>query len=241
MSMLRLCAFLLLFLQCTKEESPRPWAADLYVYFVGNSLTYENNLPSLVAEIAKMDGVQLSVTTTAKANYSFDDHWADGSIQATLRSYHYDFLVGQQGPSALPESQVLLRESSIKIAEECRAFKTTLSLYMVWPSLARDFDRDNCIASYTNAAKASNAQLSPAGLAWKLAWQQDPELPLYGPDNFHPSIHGSVLAAMVIYASINEKDDLEFIDKSKASWGENISDEQFTVMKNAAINAVQVK
>lgn len=240
MSTLRVFSFLLIFLQCSTEK-PEPWRPDLYVYFVGNSLTYENDLPLLVEEIAKMDGVELAVTTNAKANYSFDDHWDDGSIQSTLQSFHYDFLIGQQGPSALPESQALLRHSSIKIADECRERNTKFALYMVWPSLSRDFDRENCISSYTEAAKASNALLCPAGLAWKLAWQKDPQLPLYGPDNFHPSIHGSVLAAMVIYASIREKKDFEFINRSKASWSNDISDEQLTVMKNAAINAMQAK
>jgi hypothetical protein len=241
MPALRLISFLLLFIQCTPTDEPRGWKADLYVYFVGNSLTYENDLPSLVKEIAKMDGVEMSILTNARANYSFDDHLAEGSIASTLGSYHYDFLVGQQGPSALPDSQVLLRNSSIRIGEQCRDHKTTFALYMVWPSLARDFDRDNSIASYTEAAKASDALLCPAGLAWKLAWKQDPELPLYGPDNFHPSIHGSVLAAMVIYASLKQKSDFDFIDREKASWSKDISSEQLSIMKSSALQAQAVK
>lgn len=228
----RLFSFLLLlalFLQCTTDDAP---SAKLNILFVGNSLTYENNLPDLVYQIASKDGIKLSYRVVAYGNYSFDDHLADGAIQTMLKEGKYDFLVGQQGPSALPESQVLLRESSIKIAGECESSNTTFALYMVWPSLARDFDRENCIASYTNAAKASNALLCPAGLAWKLAWQKDPQLPLYGPDNFHPSIQGSLLAAMVIYASIQKKKDLEFITRWK-----DISDDELNIMKEAAIKA----
>lgn len=112
----------------------------------------------------------------------------------------------------------------------CRARDTIFGLYMVWPALEREFDRDNCIASYTNAA---NALLCPAGLAWKLAWQRDRSIPFYGPDNFHPSFHGSFLAAMVIYTAIKGKKNLDFITKP-----EGVSDAQFEIMKRAAIEAV---
>jgi hypothetical protein len=260
MAISRIAAFLLmfvLFLQCaTDKELPAAGrqvtpqntggnaggafdpGADLNALFVGNSLTYENDLPSLVAEVAGMDGVHLAISSITAGNYSLEDHWADGSIQVTLAANKFDFLIAQQGPSALPESQVQLSRSSMKIADECRARKTTFGLYMVWPSLARDFDRDNSIASYTNAASASNALLCPAGLAWKLAWKKDKTIPFYGPDNFHPGIHGSVLAAMVIYAAIKEKKDLDFMDKSKASWGGSVSAKEFEIMKGAAMEAV---
>lgn len=218
---------LILFLQCTTEDGSMP---ELNVMFMGNSLTYENDLPLIVSNIAAMDGVKLRYITYAAPNYSFDDHLADGIIHDGLSKSKYDFLVGQQGPSALPESQALLKASSMRIAEECRAASTTFALYMVWPSLARDFDRENCIASYTNAARSSNALLCPAGLAWKLAWQKDPALPLYGPDNFHPGIHGSFLAAMVIYASIRQKNNLDFVVRPAT-----IPEEHFMIMKEAAL------
>jgi hypothetical protein len=264
MFLTRIPAFLLvlvLFLQCASDNgspNPQPAApappnsggnvsggfdskADINIIFVGNSLTYENDLPSLVAGIATMDGVRLGITTITQGNYSLDDHWADGTIQTTLDQNNYDFLIAQQGPSALPESQMLLRESSIRIADECLRHNTRFGLYMVWPALSRDFDRDNCIASYTNAARASSALLCPAGLAWKLAWQKEKNIPFYGPDNFHPGIHGSVLAAMVIYAAVKEKKDFNFIDKSRTTWGGSISDKEFEIMKYAAIEAMKIK
>lgn len=230
---------LVLFIQCaTKEREEeqqiplKPVVGDVHVFFVGNSLTYSNDLPELVKEIAAMDGVDLTYKMHAFPNFSLDDHLTEGSIQSELKNTQYDFLIAQQGPSALSESQVLLREAAIKIGNECKTTNTTFGLYMVWPSLDRGFDRGRCISSYTKAAEASDALLCPAGLAWKLAWDVDGKMPLYGGDGFHPSIHGSVLAAMVIYASIKNKTDLDFINASK--W-ERISHAQLDVMKTAAI------
>ena len=240
---MRILALLILFLGCVDEQkqSAEP-KADLNVLFIGNSLTYVNDLPALVSEIAKMDGVDLAYKTYALPNFAIEDHWAANTIQKGLKEDHYDFLIAQQGPSAQSQSQIMLRNASVMVANECRKTKTTFGLYMVWPSADRSTpDHDRCIESYTKAAKASNALLCPAALAWKLAWKNDPDLPLYGPDGFHPGIHGSVLAAMSIYASIKQKTNLDFIDKSKATWSESISDEQMTIMKDAAILAEQQK
>ncbi len=246
---------IVLFPQCRTKDEPAPApgvtitskpvvigndaSATLRVLFVGNSLTYENDLPSLVVEIAGMDGVAMSATMIAHGNYALEDHLNDGEVQASLKDNRFDFLVAQQGPSALPESQVLLKELSMQMAELCSRFGTKFALYMVWPALQRDFDRDNCIASYTNAANASGALLCPAGLAWKKAWAIKADLPLYGDDRFHPGVHGSVLAAMVIYASLQNKKDLDFIDLKNASFGPTISSNEMEVMKQAAIQSIQ--
>ena len=42
----------------------------------------------------------------------------------------------------------------------------------------------------------------PAGDAWLAAWRRDPDLRLYGPDGFHPTVLGSYLAALVIYGGL---------------------------------------
>jgi hypothetical protein len=203
----------------------------LKILFVGNSLTYYNDLPSLVSQIAKEDGVEISYKTIALPNFSIDDHLAGESIPSAFSKDKFDFLIAQQGPSSLPEAQEMLKASAIKLSKICASHKTRLALYMVWPEMSRGFAREDVIVSYTNAAKASNALLCPAGVAWKKAMS----LPLYGPDGFHPGIHGSVLAALTIYASIAQKKDLNFLTKSK--WPE-ISDEQLEIMKEAAITSL---
>ena len=43
----------------------------------------------------------------------------------------------------------------------------------------------------------------PAGEAWREAWRRDPQAPLYGEDDFHPSLAGSYAAALAIYAGLS--------------------------------------
>ncbi|HVX88834.1 MAG TPA: hypothetical protein VG940_07910, partial [Gemmatimonadales bacterium] len=37
---------------------------------------------------------------------------------------------------------------------------------------------------------------------WINAWAKDPDLALYGPDNFHPSPLGTYLAALAVYSGL---------------------------------------
>lgn len=226
---------LIAFLACDTISEP---AASKRVLFAGNSLTYTNDLPKLVKELAAMDGFNWEVKSISLPDYSLEDHWNDGDVQKELAEGKYDLLIGQQGPSAMPESQQLLKHYSVLFSNECKKHHTTFGLYGVWPALKRSVDLDNCIQSYANAAKESHAVLCPAGMAWKIAWSQDPMMPLYGTDNFHPGIHGSVLAAMVIYASVQEKKDLDFINHNKVSWRKMVSGPQLEIMRVAALEAV---
>jgi hypothetical protein len=73
---------------------------------------------------------------------------------------------------------------------------------MVWPSSARARDYDGVKLSYETAAKEIGGLFLPAGEAWRVAWKRDPDLHFYGPDGFHPSPLGSLLAALVIYQGL---------------------------------------
>ena len=243
---------LMLLLQCSTSGAPEPepevspepvtfapGQKTVNILFIGNSLTYSNDLPALVAELGAMDQKQVIYKMIAPGGYALEDHWNVGEVQKEIAKTHYDVVVGQQGPSALPESQVLLKEYAGRYAEVCAKHEIPWALYMVWPSEQRSFDLDNVIYSYSQAAKSTSALLFPAGLAWKLAWKEDPAFPLYGPDRFHPSIHGSLLAAMTIYATLQEKENFDFMNVANASWKDQVTEKQLIVMKASALRAIR--
>jgi hypothetical protein len=208
------------------------------ILFVGNSLTYANHLPELIKEIARQDGTAISYTSFLYPDYSLEDHWNEGKVASEIEKGGYDFVVAQQGPSALPESQVLLLDYTKRFSELCNKNKSKLALYMVWPSKARSFDWDNVIISYANAAGKTASLLCPAGLAWKYAWQADSSLPLYSPDNFHPSLTGSVLAALIIYGSLMGKDNFDFVEFSNYMWKNEMTEGRWEVLKQSALKAL---
>jgi hypothetical protein len=174
----------------------------LRVLFVGNSLTATNDLPAVVAGLARATGRSLGYRTIAFGGFALEDHWAQGDARAALASRTWDVIVMQQGPSALPESQVNLREWTSRFADEARAAGTRPALLTVWPESYRRGALRDVIASYRRAAAAARADLFPAGLAWQIAWGCRPALGLYGPDGFHPSALGTYAAALVLYGRL---------------------------------------
>ena len=189
-------------------------------------------------EIAAQDGQKITHKSITLPDYAFEDHLNDGVVQPEIKKGGYDFVIGQQGPSALPSSQAILLRDAALLADLCKQSGSRFALYMVWPSSARAFDLDNVIFSYSNAAAKTGALLCPAGLAWKNAWGADTLMPLYSADGFHPSLVGSVLAALTVYGAVKEKGNFNFIRYDKCSWRKEISQEQLETLKAAALKSL---
>ena len=171
------------------------------VLFIGNSLTYANDLPAMVCALAKSAGKNVVCESVAKPDFGLEEHWNDGEARRAI-ARGWDIVVLQQGPSALPESRRLLIAYTRRFDAEIRKGGGRTALYMVWPSRTRRGDFPGVSQSYAAAAKAVNGLLLPAGDAWRAAWGADSGLALYGPDGFHPSAMGTFLAALVIYEQL---------------------------------------
>jgi hypothetical protein len=175
-------------------------AAVIRLLFIGNSLTSANDLPGMVASLARIaGGPRIECEAVAFPNYSLEDHWNRGDAQKAIARGGWTTVILQQGPSALPESQVLLREYTQKFDTVIRRAGAKTALYMVWPFSSRRGDFDGVRASYQAAARDVGGQFLPVGEAWRAVWRRDPRIALYGPDGFHPTPDATYLAAAVIY------------------------------------------
>ncbi len=176
-------------------------APAVRVLFVGNSLTYVNDLPAMIEAVAAQAGVKGRVTCRAIAlpDFGLEEHWNDGRAVGAIRDGRWTYVVLQQGPTSLPESESVLRTYTKKFAFEARAHGASVALYSVWPPLARFGSFDAVTASYAHAAADVGGLLVPVGEAWRAAWRRDQSLGLYGPDGFHPSPLGTYIAALVFF------------------------------------------
>ena len=73
---------------------PRP----LRVLFIGNSYTYFNYLPGLVASLARGARPSRAMQTemVARPGVSLRDHWLDGAALAAIRRTRWDYVVVQE-------------------------------------------------------------------------------------------------------------------------------------------------
>ena len=184
------------------STSPRPGPdPDLRILFIGNSLTYVNDLPAMVRQLGASNSARpVTVASVAFGDYSLEDHWNRGDALAAIRQGGWALVVLQQGPSALPESRANLIEWTDRFAGEIRKVGARPAVSMVWPGLGRQEAWDSVTDSYAAAATGAHAILFPAGEALRSAHAADPGMALFDADGFHPLPLGSLGVALVIYA-----------------------------------------
>ena len=189
---------------------PRPLpAGGRHVLFVGNSLTYVNDLPGTVAAIAASAGDTVRVMTAAGPNLALIDHLNGATqVRAAIKLGGWDYVVLQQGPTTVGicrDSLVLWTKMFDTLIKASGGGKT--ALFMTWPASSAAGSAFNAVKiSYEDASIAVGGTFLPAGEAWRAAWEVNPSLELYGPDGFHPSALGTYLAALEIYERVSGRD-----------------------------------
>ena len=214
---------------------PQPSAREgRPVLFVGNSLTYVNDLPLIVeALVDSVPGLtpsqRIAPTAVAYPDYALEDHWTNGTAVRAIDQGGWSVVVLQQGSSALDESRVNLREWTKRFDPKIRAAGARTAMYAVWPLATRQFDFDRVNESYTLAATDIGGMLFPVGEAWRAAWRRDANIALYASDGLHPSIRGSYVGALVIASML--------VDRSPVGMPATLSLRSGAVIRIAAADA----
>ena len=185
-----------------------PESAPIYhVLFIGNSLTYVNDLPGTVARVASSVGDSFEVESVARAGFALIDHVnGQSDAVAVIQSREWDYVVLQQGPSSLPISRDTLILATELLDPYIRAAGGRTAELMVWPEADNLAAFDAVRGSYQEAARLVDGLFLPAGEAWRAAWASYSLLELYGSDGFHPSELGTYLTALVVYEGITGRD-----------------------------------
>ncbi len=100
----------------------------------------------------------VEATAITANNFSLEDHWNQGNARAAVAKGSWSFVVLQQGPSALPESSVLLREYARRFAGEARKTGARTALYMVWPAKAQIAGLRRASANRTRSRRATSME-----------------------------------------------------------------------------------
>ena len=184
------------------DPGPEPSPGRYRVLFVGNSLTYVNDLPAMVTAIGLAAGDTFVTKTLAYPDWGLQDHGETGSAPEEIASDSWDFVVLQQGPSSLEASRIDLLTWAKLFGDLAHQHHACPAFYMVWPAKAYIGSLPAVHDHYKEAADSAHGLFLPAGDAWQNAWAKDPTFALYGPDNFHPSPLGTYLAALAVYSGL---------------------------------------
>ena len=187
---------------CGSTSAPAPGVVPAGpgqgVLFVGNSLTFANDLPGLVHLLTAAVGHDVPTAMVAKPDFNLADHLSQGDAPRSIATGGWRVVVLQQGPSSLAEGRVLLRRWTSSFDEKIRAVGARTALFSVWAESTRTSAFWDVAESYSLAASDVGGIYLPATQAWLEAWYRDPSLQLYAADGYHPSQQGTYLSALVI-------------------------------------------
>jgi hypothetical protein len=185
-----------------KDKSVRK-AASLRVLFVGNSFTWDRNIPALFAALAGSDGSarKVEVSQVCFWNYSLDDHRLNGTAAKEIsKDGPWDFVVLQDQSGRAFANPAAVEKSVGFFVSMVRKSGARPVLFMTW------VDKDNLAGQnkvsdvYRRLGKKFDCQVAPVGDVWKSALAGERGISLHGQDGHHAGDQGSYLTACVFYA-----------------------------------------
>jgi hypothetical protein len=177
-----------------------PLSAADRILFIGNSLTYAHDLPAMVCALAAAEKRDLRCESVTRGGFSLEDHWNEGNALKRIREGGWTWVVLQQGPSAARDSRGSLLKYARMFDREIRKKGARTVVYQVWPSMQRAGDFDRSLESYALAADETGGLLVPVGRAFREAAALD--VPVFEADQFHPTVAGSYLGALVFHRAL---------------------------------------
>ena len=184
---------------------PQALGEGTRILFIGNSLTYVNDVPGILQALAdSAAGEKLAVASRALPNYALIDHWVDGVAQREIAKGGWAWVVMQQGWTPAGIYRDTLRLAAQNFAAGIATIGAKGAMYQTWPPSNRPGDFAGSIESYRLAAQDIDGVLFPVASAWLATWERDATAQLYS-DGLHASVAGSYLAALVMYARIFER------------------------------------
>ena len=187
--------------------SPGAAAEPLRVLFIGNSLTFYNDLPTMVERMAAAAGVErpLAAERIVRGGETFERHVARtdaGAPLKVLKERGWDWVVLQENGRFAASGDASTLPSARRLVKAAREAGAEPIFYMTWAYRDRPETLGKVHRTYFLLASELEAPVAPVGEAWRLARERFPRIELFDPDGVHPSAEGTYLAACLIFSEL---------------------------------------
>ena len=186
------------------------------ILFIGNSRTYPFDMPYMVRQMADSAGVpeKYQIRMYALPGRSLRQHWEDPKVQELLAEEWDDVVLQERSGGHYPD-----------VATECHNYGTLLVravatkggrpvMFVGWnysPALFASAQPGSQSTYYQmiqsdhlRLSQETGAQLANVGQVWQSVLNANPPFRLETDGN-HPTLDGSYLTALVIYAGLSGK------------------------------------
>ena len=185
------------------------------ILFIGNSRTSHHDMPFMLRRIAdSAHSPELyRIVVHAPGGATLEDHWNTPSVHTLLKQRWRNVIIQAQSSEQVSDNDdANFHRYGAKLIGEARANGSIPLLYVTW-RYADDFDyykyRPDLQARYYDLMQQSHRRLAAStgidmanvGEVWERLLGQHPTFSLYEDGN-HPTVHGSYLAALMLYGSL---------------------------------------
>ena len=192
--------------------SPTP--AMIRVLFIGNSLTFYNDLPGMFARLAQSGGHVAQVDESSAGGGTWAGHTKSAITLSKIKQRKWDLVVLQEQsdyPAVAAQRREIVYPAARLLSGRVRESGATPVLFMTWgrreglpeAGLKTYAEMQAQVeAGYMEIADDLKVMVVPVGIAWQNAIAQKPQLELWQSDGIHPTREGTYLSACVFYAAI---------------------------------------
>lgn len=177
----------------------------LRVLFVGNSYTYYEDMPKMVATISNNTKTKLVTEMSTLGGARLRQHWLNLRTLKTkqrIKEGKFDIVVLQGHSMVAIKKPDSLRKYSKLFSDFIRKSGAKPYFYLTWARGYAPKQQEQITKVYTEIADSNDAVLVPVGEAWASVRKSRPNIELYDPDESHPSRLGAYLTAHMFVVSI---------------------------------------
>jgi hypothetical protein len=207
---------LALTIDCRPGESTAANPATAKILFIGNSITYYNDMPAIFKSLAAAGGKDVYVNAWVRGGVILGYFAQSAQAAQIINQKQWDYVILQDGdyniicPGDHPRLALtvnFLKDLILKNNPGTKIF------FHMLHALKNGLNHDHFHYDYkaftrkivegtVAFARLVHLQVAPVGMAWNEIVLNQPGIGLYDPDGMHPAYAGSYLIACVYYAAI---------------------------------------
>jgi len=182
------------------DPEPKP------ILFIGNSYTSVNDLPKMIAELAKAGNQPaFDIQRELIGGATLEKHFVEGKGPKKIAEKNWDLVILQENSMRPITDPKAMMEYGKKLDAEIKKQKSKTLLYLTWARDGAPENQTKITTAYRDLAKEIGATIVPVGLAWEAALKDDPKCGLHAADKSHPTKKGTYLGACVFYGVLCRK------------------------------------
>lgn len=185
------------------DSSPPDLTSPRSALFIGNSHTFTNDLPGMLAQLAASspDGLDFETAEVTQGGATLQSLYDQPQTLDVLQSRTWTYVVLQE-QSTLPLTDPDAMWDAVRLFDDVIDTNGSLTaLFLLWARRDFPWTQDQITDAYTTIGHEVGALVAPVGLAWEAALDQEPDIELHSADGSHPGPGGTYLSACVFLST----------------------------------------